>query len=45
MNIPLSVLYGKLAAEVQLAFGYVAGTDVEATPALVDFLTSESGER
>ena len=45
MNIPLSVLYGKLAAEVQRAFGYVAGTDVAATPALVDFLASEGGER
>ena len=45
MNIPLSLLYGKLAAEVQRAFGYVAGTDLEATPALVDVLASESGER
>jgi len=37
MKIPLSVLYGKLAAEVREVFGYVAGTNVEATPGFVTF--------
>jgi len=37
MEIPLSVLYGKLATEVREVFGYVAGTDMEATPGFVTF--------
>ena len=47
MDIPLSVLYGKLAVEVQEVFGYVPGTDAEAVPALVTFQADaqrDSGE-
>jgi len=43
VDIPLSVLYGKLAAEVQEVFGYVPGTDLEATPALITFQVEVPG--
>jgi formate dehydrogenase subunit beta len=44
MDIPLSALSRKMAAEVETAFGYVAGMDVDAVPALVTFQADDPEE-
>jgi len=44
VNIPLNLINAKMALKVQEAFGYVAGTDVEATPALATFRVDDPNE-
>jgi formate dehydrogenase (coenzyme F420) beta subunit len=41
VDIPLTVLNTKMRAEVEEAFGYVAGMSVDAPPALFDFRTGD----
>jgi ferredoxin len=44
VNIPLNLLNAKMATEVEGAFGYVAGTDVTAIPALATFQVDDSND-
>jgi formate dehydrogenase subunit beta len=44
VDIPLSAIAAKMAGEVKDAFDYVAGTDVEATPALNVFRVDDVDE-
>jgi ferredoxin len=44
VDIPLRLLNAKMIAEVRAAFDYVAGTDVEAEPALVTFSIDDRNE-
>jgi hypothetical protein len=44
MGIPLSRLNAKMVAEVKEAFGYMAGTDIEALPPLSDFRVDDKEE-
>jgi formate dehydrogenase subunit beta len=44
VDIPLNLINTKLAAEVLEAFDYVAGMDIEASPALVTFQVDDTNE-
>jgi ferredoxin len=44
VGIPLSRLNAKMAVEVKEAFGYTAGTDIEALPPLSDFRVDDKEE-
>jgi L-lactate utilization protein LutB len=44
VNIPLRLLNRKMIAEVQEAFDYVAGTNVEVEPALVTFSVDDRND-
>jgi len=44
VNIPLSLLNTKMAAEVEEMFGYVTGTDTTAVPALATFQVDDTND-
>ena len=44
VDIPLNLLNAKMAGQVQEVFGYVAGVDVEAAPALITFEVDDTNE-
>jgi len=44
VDIPLNLLNAKMAAEVEEVFGYVAGMDVEAVPALATFRVEDTDD-